>query len=207
MKKLINFMSIMLCSMMMATAFTACGGDDDGGSSSGGGGSTDNSTTKAKLVGKWQAIAAKGTFSRNGYNYKDINTKEIYGIDSLYSTPALIIINSDGKFESFHAELSNYKIINGTSYPFAYSWRKQGAYHGGDGEGTYTLEGNQIQLNDNAGSPFSIKATINSLTNDRLILHIVSEDDEGKCHENVIVTYGRDGDGVEYFTYPYLNWN
>ena len=197
MKKLINFMSIMLCSMMMATAFTACGGDDDSGSPISGGGSTDGTqtTTKEKLVGTWQAIYAKG------YCYdRTVDTKEIWGLDSL-ELPPLVIINSDGTFESYWADLSSWKYINGREYPFSYTWRKQGV-NGGSGEGNYLLVGNQIQLNDNSGHTYSINATITSLTNDRMLCSYKT------YNENVItITYSRDGYGTEYFTYPYVNRN
>lgn len=197
MKKLINFMSIMLCSMMMTTAFTACGGDDDNGSPISGGGSTDGTqtTTKAKLVGTWQAIHAKGFYTEGAFD-----TKEIYGLDSL-ELPPLVIINSDGTFESYWADLSSWKYINGREYPFSYTWRKQGPC-GGSGEGNYLLVGNQIQLNDNSGHTYSINATITSLTNDRMLCSYKT------YNENVItITYSRDGYGAEYFTYPYVNRN
>lgn len=204
MKTLIKSISIVLCSMIMATAFTACGdGDDSGGSVNNGGSTDDTQITKSKLVGTWQAISAKGIFTKGSYNRRPIDTKEIYGLDSL-DTPPLIIINSDGTFESYVANLSNYRYINGISYPFSYSWRKQGP-KGGSGEGTYLLVGNQIQLNDKAGSTYSINATITSLTNDRLILQSVISD--GENYENVNITYSRDGNGADYFTYPYVNRN
>jgi len=199
MKKLINFMSIMLCCMMLATAFTACGGDDDNGSPISGGGSTDGTqtTTKEKLVGTWQAVAAKGY--NNG---RTVDTKEIYGLDSLSGLlPPLIIINSDGTFESYRANFTSWKYINGREYPSAYTWRKSGPSHS-SGEGKYLLVGNQIQLNDNYGYSYSTNATIVSLTNDRMVLRAM----EG-TFADITVTYGRDGYGAEYFTYPYVNRN
>lgn len=197
MKKLINFMSIMLCCMMLTTAFTACGGDDDSGSPISGGGSIDNpqTTTKSKLVGTWQAIYAKGYDGNHG----PVDTKEIWGLDSL-ELPPLVIINSDGTFESYWADLSSWKYINGREYPFSYTWRKQGPY-GGSGEGNYLLVGNQIQLNDNSGHTYSINATITSLTNDRMLCSYKT------YNEDVTITYSRDGYGAEYFTYPYVNRN
>ena len=182
--------------MMLTTAFTACGGDDDSGSPISGGGSTDGTqtTTKEKLVGTWQAVAAKGY-----HNDRTVDTKEIYGLDSLSGLlPPLIIINSDGTFESYRASWTSYKYINGSEYPSSYSWRKSG----GSGEGTYLLVGNQIQLNDSYGYSYSTNATIVSLTNDRMVLHAM----EG-TFADITVTYGRDGYGAEYFTYPYVNRN
>ena len=185
--------------MMMTTAFTACGGDDDSGSPISGGGSTDNpqTTTKAKLVGTWQAVAAKGY-----YNGRTVDTKEIYGLDSLSGLlPPLIIINSDGTFESYRANFTSWKYINGREYPSAYIWNKSGPSHS-SGEGKYLLVGNQIQLNDNYGYSYSTNATIVNLTNDRMVLHAM----EG-TFADITVTYGRDGYGAEYFTYPYVNRN
>lgn len=199
MKKLINFMSIMLCCMMLTTAFTACGGDDDSGSPISGGGSTDGTqtTTKAKLVGTWQAVAAKGY-----HNARTVDTKEIYGLDSLSGLlPPLIIINSDGTFESYRANFTSWKYINGREYPSAYTWKKYGP-GSGIGEGGYLLVGNQIQLNDDRGYSYSTNATIVNLTNDRMVLHAM----EG-TFADITVTYSRDGYGAEYFTYPYVNRN
>ena len=198
MKKIIKSMSIMLCSMMMATVFTACGGDDDNGSPISGGGGTDNpqTTTKAKLVGTWQAVAAKGY-----YNDRTVDTKELWGLDSLSSElPPLIIINSDGTFESYRANFTSWKYINGREYPSAYTWKKSGPSHS-SGEGKYLLVGNQIQLNDNYGYSYSTNATIVSLTNDRMVLRAMDG------NTDITVTYSRDGYGAEYFTYPYVNRN
>lgn len=119
--------------------------------------------------------------------------------------PPLIIINSDGTFESYKANFTSWKYINGKRYPSAYTWKKSGPSHS-SGEGKYLLVGNQIQLNDNDhykyGYSYSTNATIVSLTNDRMVLHAMDGN-----YRDITVTYSRDGYGAEYFTYPYVNRN
>lgn len=205
MKNLIKTMLIVLCGMMMVTSFAACGGDDDNGVNNGGNNGGNNGDVNpstgisiANLAGNWQAIAAKGVSRYDG----PIDTKEIWGLDSL-DMPVLITINPNSTFVSYSPQFHNYyqwHYINGEPYPFSYTWEKRGPF-GSSGEGSVLLIGNQLQLTDNYGSSYTVKVTITSLTSTRMVCSVNDESIEGT------ITYGRDGDGADYFKYTYVNHN
>lgn len=200
MKKTKYLWSLLALTVMAAfsMSLTACGDDDeDGGAGSGGntsgGKDTPTGITMSRLAGTWQAIEASGT----GYDGQ-VSTKELTGLDSL-DTPVLIVLQPDGRYKSYDPDYRDYTYINGIQVPAAYAWRPKGIYGAGSGEGTAMLVGRQLQLTDDGGNIYSILLEIVSLTEQRLIVKY--RDSDGA----ITVTYGRDGDGADYFRYPYIN--
>jgi len=195
MKNYLYSLLVIMTSMVMVTGLVACGGDDDSGNSGNTSGGTDTPTgiTMSRLAGTWQAIEASGT----GYDGQ-VNTKELTGLDSL-DTPVLIVLQPDGRYKSYDPDYRDYTYINGIQVPAAYAWRPNGIYGARSGEGTAMLVGRQLQLTDDGGNNYSILLEIVSLTEQRLIVKY--RDSDGA----ITVTYGRDGDGADYFRYPYIN--
>ena len=201
-KRLTNILTGLMMVAAMALTISACGGGDDGSSATnnnnnGGNGSPgQGGSTMEQLVGTWQAIQAQGTV-----NWRTVNTKEIYGIDSLH-VPAVLTVNANNTYISYCASFpyESYRYINGIIVPMGNIWYQEGN-RGGNGEGSILLIGNSLQLNDSRGNDFSYSLTISSLTSNRLTLRL----NEGST--DVSVTYGRNGDGAEYYKYPYINHN
>jgi len=185
-----------LLALSLLFLFAACGGDD-GGSTNNGNGGEGNPELSGKLLGTWQAIQAQGTY----YDWT-FNTTEISGIDSL-NVPGMVIINPNNTYISYNATFAfeDYSYINGIFVPFKHIWQQRGNHGGGAGEGSVLLIGNNLQLNDRQGSYYSYAFNISKLTSNRLVISVQSK------FEDFQVTYGRDGDGVKYYQYPYINKN
>lgn len=198
MRKNTKWLGALAMMTMCAFVFAACGGDDGSGSgnNSGGDGGNDDGITISKLAGTWQAISAQGTseYSSNG----SIDTKEIWGLDSL-DVPALVTVSPNSTFVAYRPNYTEWGYYNGIEVPVAFTWKKGDMGILPNGDGTVLLIGNQIQLNDSYGSNYATSATITSLTDKRLIIKIKEGGDD------ISVTYGRDGDGANYFQYDYIN--
>ncbi|SFW22064.1 hypothetical protein SAMN02910409_0914 [Prevotellaceae bacterium HUN156] len=192
--------------LAVIAAFAACGGDDateaegnGGNGGNGGSGNPPTGITMERLAGSWQAIHAKGTASDKGYEY-DIDTKELTGLDSL-DAPVLIILQPNGNYNSYNPEFTDYAYLNGIRVPSAHRWRSKGIYNT-SGVGKALLVGRQLQLTDNDGDRYSILLEIVSLTDRQLV---IKYNEEG--FGSITVTYGRDGEGADYYKYTYINHN
>ena len=152
----------------------ASGGNDDSGG--------EVSVNLQNLVGTWQAIYAKGT-SYDGI----IDTKTLGGLDSL-ALPVLMVLNANQTFVSYNPQWE-YPHGRHDNWP-VYTWKK------GDntlphGEGSFLLVAKQLQLIDNE---YTLSMMIQSLTEKRLVVKYYYDG------EDCTVTYGRDGDGADYFS-------
>ena len=138
------------------------------------------------LSGTWQAIRAKGTYDGG----QAIDTKTLGGLDSL-ALPVLMVLNANQTFESYNPKWE-YPHGADDNWP-VYSWRK-GDNKLPNGDGTVLIVGKQLQLIDSYRDEYALSMMIQSLTAKRLV---VKYNFDG---ENCTVTYGRDGDGADYFS-------
>lgn len=136
------------------------------------------------LVGTWQAIYAKGT----RYN-RIIDTKTLDGLDSL-AVPVLMILNANQTFVAYNPK---WEYPNGAhdNWP-VYTWQK-GDNKLPNGDGSFLLVAKQLQLVDSYRDEYSLSMMIQSLTAKRLVVKYYYDG------EDCTVTYGRDGDGADYF--------
>ena len=182
---------LMMC--LCALTFTACGGDDDDEKKEHGtnGGTPSNPNEELavniqNLTGTWQAISAKGTGSEG----EIINTKTLGGLDSL-AVPVLMIINADMTFSSFNPRWE-YPHSPDDNWP-VFTWKK-GDNKLPKGDGTVLLVGKQLQLIDSYDSDYSLSMSIQRLTSMQMVIRYFFDG------EDCTVTYGRDGDGADYFS-------
>ena len=140
------------------------------------------------LAGTWQSIHAKGYNSKDNRYYE---TKTLSGLDSL-DAPVLMTLNTNMTYISYWPSWSSWDGQYNNSPDF--TWRKSGIY-GAGGDGTILLVGKQLQLTDDYGSSYCLRMTITSLTSKRLVGRI-----DWGYGDYDIVTYGRDGDGADYFS-------
>lgn len=182
---------LMMC--LCALTFSACSSDDGNEKTEPGtnGGTPSNPNEELavniqNLAGTWQAISAKGTDSEG----KTINTKTLSGLDSL-DVPVLMNLKSDMTFVAYTPRWNDY---NGqyTNSP-NFTWKKgDGILPNGDG--SILLVGKQLQLIDSYRDEYAISVIIQSLTSKRLTVYYSA------WGESYTVIYGRDGDGVDYFS-------
>ena len=181
---------LLMC--LCALTFAACGGDDGDETKApdtNGGTPTNPNEELAvniqNLAGTWQAISAKGT-TYDGI----VDTKRLGGLDSL-AIPVLMILNDNMTFNAFYPRWE-YPHSPADNLP-TFTWKK-GDNKLPNGEGTVLLVGKQLQLIDSYSDEYSLSMSILSLTSMRLVIKYFYDG------ENCTVTYGRDGDGVDYFS-------
>lgn len=138
------------------------------------------------LEGTWQAISAKGTDSEG----KAINTKRLGGLDSL-DVPVLMVLYANKTFDAYNPRWEYPHSADDNWHEF--TWR-QGDVILPNGYGRILLAGKQLQLIDSYRDEYSLSMTIQSLTSMRLVIKYIFGG------ENCTVIYGRDGDGVDYFS-------
>ena len=139
------------------------------------------------LEGTWQAISAKGTSSEG----KAINTKRLGGLDSL-DVPVLMVLYANKTFDAYNPRWEYPHSAHDNWHEF--TWR-QGDGILPNGYGRILLVGKQLQLIDSYRDEYAISVTIQSLTSKRLTVY----HDTGWGKKYTVI-YGRDGDGVDYFS-------
>lgn len=160
----------------------ASGGSEEPGGNEESGGEV--SVNLQNLVGTWQAIYAKGT------DYDEIiDTKTLGGLDSL-AVPVLMILNANQTFVAYNPKWE-YPHSAHDNWP-VYTWRK-GDNKLPNGDGSFFLVAKQLQLVDSYRDEYSLSMMIQSLTAKRLVVKYYFDG------EDCTVTYGRDGDGADYF--------